>query len=1051
MRTAASLLVTLALASATPAAEIAAGLDPAKALSQYSLQTWTLEQGLPSTTVLALAQTADGYLWLATYEGLARFDGVRFTVFHSANTEGLVSSSIRALAAAPDGTLWIGTHGGGLVRLREGRFRRYSTREGLPTEMVMALHVDASGTVWAGTTGGLARVDGDRVQVVGPFRDSISAILRDRAGFVWVGTHGAGLRRLSPGGEWETLGASRGLPGEVVSSLYEDAEGTLWVGLVGGGLARLRGQRFQAYGLADGLPSDVVWSVMGDRRGTLWIATGGAGLVRMHGGRFTALAGPAGLGETVLYSLFEDREGNLWVGTNGSGLMRLRDGRFTSFNTREGLSHDFVYAIREDAQGVLWAGTSDGLNRLDVGGSPEARWTPQSSCGGRLHNIVRSLAVDLTGALWAGTYGSGACRLRDGRWTTYTRREGLAHDSVRSVLGTRDGSVWVGTIGGLSRLQDGAWRTFTVNDGLPVNSIIGLLEDADGSLWVGTDGGGLARFHDGGSDGSFRRLGTADGLPSNVVLALYRDLDGELWVGTNAGLALWRGGRFATFGTRDGLPSDSVYQVLDDGRGGLWLGTSRGVARVDRASLLEHAGSGSVRLRVQVFDKADGLKSAQCTAPAQPAGWRSRDGRLWFATTRGLSVIDPAQLPREEGPPPVVVEQVTADERTLSPHEPLRLEPGTGSVAFHYTALALGAPGRVRFRYRLEGLDRDWVEARERRVAYYSHLPPGPYRFRVSASHVDGAWNEAGAAVSLEQRPRVYQTWWFTLLLSVAAVAAVLGAHRMRVRRLHTRERDLTRLVDERTRSVLEAKERAEQATREAEEHRRIAEEADALKTELLGIAAHDLRNPLQLVSGLSELMSQGLATGPKVAEFSQAVHDASRRMLEIVNSLLTTAALDRGLELRRSTVDVARLAAAVLDEYGAKAAGKGQRLLLQAEEDCAAVVDHDRIRQVVDNLVSNAIKFSPRGTDVHVVVRGQKGGVRLEVRDHGPGLSEDDLRRAFGRFARLSARPTGGEAATGLGLSIVKGLVELHGGRVWAESEGPGHGAAFIVELPRA
>ncbi len=1039
MTAAAALLVALVLPPAGGAPE-PEGLDPAKALSQYSLETWTLDQGLPNTTVLALAQTPDGYLWLATYEGLARFDGVRFTVFHSANTEGLASSSIRSLAAARDGTLWIGTHGGGLVRLRDGRFTRYSRAEGLPTEMVMALHIDAAGTVWAGTTGGLGRVDGGRVLAVGPYRDSISALLRDREGFLWVGTHGAGVRRLSPSGEWRTFGKAEGLPGEVVSSLYEDAEGSLWIGLVGGGLVRLRGERLQAYGAADGLPSEVVWSVMGDRRGTLWIATGGAGLVRMHDGRFSALAGPEGLGETVLYSLLEDREGNVWVGTNGSGLMRLRDGRFTSFTTREGLSHDFVYAIREDAQGALWAGTSDGLNRFADG-----LWTPQPSCGGRTHNVVRSLAVDGEGALWAGTYGAGVCRLSGGRWTTYTRRDGLAHDSVRSVLGARDGSVWVGTIGGLSRLHGGEWRTFTVADGLPVNSIIGLLEDADGTLWVGTDGGGLALHR----DGRFQKLGTAEGLPSNVVLALYRDLDGELWAGTNAGLALWRRGRFATFGTRDGLPSDSVYQVLDDGRGGLWLGTSRGVARVERASLFEHMGGGG-RLRVQVFDKADGLKSAQCTAPAQPAGWRARDGRLWFATTRGLSVIDPAELRRDQGPPPVLIEEVTADERLLSPREPLRLEPGTGAVAFHYTSPALGAPNRVRFRYRLEGLDKDWVEARERRVAYYSHLPPGPYRFRVTAGSADGVWNEENAMVALEVRPRLYQTWWFTPLLGAAALAVALGAHRLRVSRLHARERSLTRIVDERTRSVVDAKERAEQATREAEQQRRIAEEADALKTELLGIAAHDLRNPLQLVAGLSELMSQGLATGPKVAEFSLAVHDASRRMLEIVNSLLTTAALDRGLELRRSNVDLARLAAVVIDEHGEKAAGKGQRLLLEAEDDCAAVVDHDRMRQVVDNLVSNAIKFSPRGTDVHVVVRGHNGGIRLEVRDNGPGLTADDILRAFGRFARLSARPTGGEAATGLGLSIVKGLVELHGGRVWAESEGPGRGARFIVELPR-
>jgi signal transduction histidine kinase/ligand-binding sensor domain-containing protein len=1032
-------LAPLLLAAGTVCAGAAeVGLDPAKALSQYSLETWALEQGLPNTTVLALAQTPEGYLWLATYEGLARFDGVRFTVFHSANTEALTSSSIRALAVGPDGALWMGTHGAGVVRMSEGRFTRFSTREGLPTDVVLAVHVDADGTAWAGTSGGLARVKGEQAQAVGPFRDSISALRRDRAGYLWIGTHGSGLRRLSPEGTWDTFGIAQGLPGEVVSSVHEDAQGELWVGLVGGGLARRRGERFQAYGAKDGLPSEVVWNVLSDSRGTLWIATGGAGLVRWRDGRFSALSSPEGLGETVLYSLLEDRDGNLWVGTNGSGLLRVRDGRFTTFTTREGLSHDFVYAIREDAEGVLWAGTSDGLNRLHDG-----RWTPEASCGGRVHNVVRSLAVAADGALWAGTYGGGACRRQAGGWKTYTRREGLAHDSVRSVLGTRDGAVWVGTIDGLSRLQQGAWRTFTVADGLPVNSIIGLLEDEDG-LWIGTDGGGLARYR----EGRFERFNSAAGLPSQVVLALYRDTRGEMWVGTNAGLARWSQGRFVTYGTRTGLPSDSVYQILDDGRGALWLGTSRGIVRVERDALLHSVEASPVK--VEVFDKADGLKSAQCTAPAQPAGWRTRDGRLWFPTTRGLAAVDPADLRRDRRPPPVRIESVVAGDRALWSEGDLELAPSTGSLSFHYTALALGTPQRLRFRYRMEGLDPGWVEARERRVAYYTHLPPGRYRFRVTACNGDGACNEEGAALSLVMRPHVYQTWWFRLLVAAGALALVAGAHRVRVRRLEARERALSRLVDERTRHVVEAKERAEQASIEAEQQRRIAEEADALKTELLGIAAHDLRNPLQLVSGLSELMSQGMVPEPKVAELSQAVHDASRRMLEIVNSLLTTSALDRGLELRRSPVDLSRLAAAVLDEHGHKAASKEQRLLLEAAQDCRALVDHDRMRQVLDNLVSNAIKFSPRGRDVRVVVSGEEHGVRVEVRDEGQGLDQEDLARAFGRFTRLSARPTGGEPATGLGLSIVKGLVELHGGRVWIESQGRGRGATFVVELPR-
>lgn len=1025
-------------------AQMARGLDPGKALTQYALDVWTTEQGLPQNTVSTILQTRDGYLWLGTFDGLARFDGLRFTVFTSGNTAELKNSNIRALCEDRQGNLWIGTNGGGLVRLTRGRFVHYSAREGLHNEVVWALHADEEGRVWVGTKGGgLYEVREERLlrHAFGPTAEPVSAIHRDRQGQLWVGTWGDGLWRLDPERGWTRYTVKDGLPSAIVNWLHEDREGSLWIGTTGGGLARLRGGRFLTYSKREGLPSNIVWAMDEDREGTLWIATGG-GLARLRDGRFSTLTANEGLPDNAVYSLRADREGSLWIGTNAAGLARLKGGRFTNYGVREGLSHDYVYPIYQDEQDNIWVGTSEGLNLFRQG-----RWTSYTTRDGLCHDFVRSLAGDGEGGLWVGTYGGGLCRWRAGKWTVFTKRDGLAHDSVRAVLRDRSGRLWVGTVAGLSLLEEGRWRAFKAKDDLPSDSIICLREDRGGSLWIGTDGGGLCRYR----DGRLLTYTPKDGLASSVVLCLYEDDEGTLWIGTNGGLSRFKDGRFATFTTRSGLPSDGIYQILDDGRGGLWIGTGKGVARLAKTALSDHASGRTAFLSPLTLGKADGMKSIQCTAPAQPAGWKARDGRLWFATAKGVAVLDPREVTETTEPVPVLIEALVVDEQTLEPVGPVTLPPGVERIAFHYTGLSLSASEKVRFKYKLEGFDRDWVHAAAQRVAYYTKVPPGRYRFRVVGSAGGDAWGGPEASLALSLTPRFYQTLQFSLLSLLGAVLAALGLHRLRVSRLTARQRELTTLVEERTQSLRQEKERAEDAVQEAERQRGIAEAANALKTELMGIAAHDLKNPLQAVMGLAELVGQGSRATEQVGEISGRIYGSSRRMLRLVDDLLATSALEAGqLELRKRPVDLVALAASVLEELRPRAERKQQELVLSAPECCRLEADEDRLRQVLDNLVSNAIKYSPHGRPVWLTLRSQADTVRFEVKDEGPGLDEEDALRLFGRFERLSARPTEGESQTGLGLSIVKRLVELHGGRVWAEPNEGQQGSTFVVDLPR-
>jgi len=1035
----ASLLLALAPCAF---AQAPSGLDPEKALTQYSLDGWSTDEGLPQSTVNALVQGRDGYLWLGTYDGLARFDGLRFTVFNRRNTGGLKDNGVRALAEDKQGVLWIGTNGGGLSRYADGRFEHLQSGRSGPDDMVWALAADAESGIWAGTNGGtLFRVRGGayEARLTNPGREPINEVLQDRQRAVWVATQGAGLRRLDADGTVTTYTTRDGLPSDYVRALLEDREGRLWIGTSGKGLARFDGRSFRTWAARDGLPDEFISDLLEDRRGSLWLATR-RGLARFRDGAFEVLDKQRGLLDNTLYALYEGQDGTLWIGTQGAGALRLRDGSFAVYSTREGVADEFVSPIVEDAAGVLWAGTPAGLSRFSGG-----RFSSLTTREGLCYDVIRSLWASPAGELWIGSYGGGVCRLKDGRFTRLSTRDGLVHDSVRAVLGTRDGSLWFGTVGGLSRFQQGRFTTYTTADGLPSASVISLAEDREGRLLVGTDGGGIAYVE----AGRVARVVTRrDGLPSDVILALYLDADGVAWVGTNGGLGRLAADDIASYTSQQGLPSDSISQILDDRAGHLWVGTSRGVSRIGKQAFRDVAARGG-SLQPLNLDRADGLKSNQCTAPALPAGYRSRDGRLWFATTQGVAVVDPGRLRATAQPPAAIVESLATGDVEHERRDGMRLGPDVARLSVRYTGVSLLAPERVRFRYRLFGYDQDWVDAGAARSADYTGLRPGAYRFVVEARAGSGDWSPKRASVAFDITPRFTQTPWFFALSGGLALVAGAALYRLRIAQLEARERQLAAVVEDRTRGLQQEKERAERAHQDAERQRRIAQEADALKTDILGIAAHDIKNPLQTILGLSELLA-GRAD-EAVADIGRTMHRSSRRILSLIDDLLATAALEGRVELSLQRMDLAALAARVVEDYRARAEGKRQRLELHAEPGCEAMLDEDRGLDVMSNLVGNAVKYCPRGASIQVVVRGDENQVAFEVRDDGPGLSEDDRARLFRRFERLSARPTGGESSTGLGLYIVKRLTELHGGRVYAESEGHGKGARFVVELPRA
>jgi len=788
-------------------------LDPSQAITRYLHETWGIEKGLEQKDIYALIQTRDQYLWLATSEGLLRFDGYRFQLFSKADIEGLRQSFISTFLESRDGTLWIGSYGGGLIRFRNGRFSLLTSEEGLANNLVRSLAEGNDGSLWIGSFGGVDRFQQGRFThystAEGLSSNNVKALCLDQDGVLWAGT-AQGLCRFR-NGRFHSVPIldSRGMDATTfVNEIRQSRDGGIWVGLHGGGLVHMKGQATSVYTIKDGLSSDFILSLTEDREGNLWIGTMGGGINRLANGRFSAFTTVEGLSNDSVYSLLEDRDGSVWAGTTGNGgLNRFRDAKFINITTREGLSDNQICSLAEGKDGTVWIGGQGGLAfsrdgtvaRYDLGEFYRKR-------------VVRSIVVGNDGSVWIGTEGFGLSRLKNGKMTTFTTRQGLSHDLVWSLCVDREDGLWIGTDDGLTRMQGEKLTRYSVGDGLPSAVIRSIITARDGSVWIGTNDG-LARFQ----NGSFTYFTTREGMSLNMVRSLFEDREGALWIGTlGGGLNRYQDGRFSVFTTREGLAADEIWSIHEDGSGHLWMSCNRGIFRVAKGQLLEVAAGIRKMVRSDFFGRAEGIKDG-CLGGSSPAGCVASDGRIWFPTQSGVFVVDPSRLPVNRSLPALVIEEALIDSRSYPVSTGIVAPPGKGNLEIHYTAMSFLDPEGVIFRYCLEGFDSAWNEVGNRRVAFYTNIPPGEYRFRVSVANRDGKWANTGVLLTIRLRPFFTQTVWFYGLCLLGVIAATLEIFRIRVKRLKTRELELTRLVGVRTEELENTLKQLEEANTELE------------------------------------------------------------------------------------------------------------------------------------------------------------------------------------------------------------------------------------------
>ncbi|MDB6133946.1 MAG: Two component regulator, sensor protein [Verrucomicrobiales bacterium] len=758
------------------------------------VRVWQTEQGLPQNTVTAVTRTRDGYCWIGTLHGLARFDGLRFVVFNSSNTPAFKSDRISALAQDTTGNLWIGTQGGGVVRLRggggdaaaagagAGAFTHFSVAQGLASDMTTCLTAGANGAVWVGTVYGLSCFHGERFTTFrtrdGLPGTEILALATDGAGGIWIGTN------LGPA-HWEKGMLTPHHWLMPVDGLADAGNGEMWVS--GKSFGLLRGQISSVRKMRQMLPLGRVTALSACPGGAAWAAMEDGALWRFESGGKTAVG--AALPPGGIRSLYQDDERNVWAGLNGGGLARLKERQLIPVPAPGGgTGTDAVIALAGDREGRLWAGGASGELMLF---QKDRFHAVDAGPGFGAKGPILTLCAGSGGSLWIGKRGGGLYRWDQGNVSVPDAGGKSIAAVVTALFEDQSGQLWIGTEAeGILNYHGGKFTRFTRRDGFSRDQANCIAQQPDGTLWFGTADGGINCLRNGG----VRTFRTADGLGSDSVRALLVDRAGLLWVGTTDGLSLYRNGRFFSFTARQGLTHGMVSQIGGDNAGHFWLGSNRGLLRVPRGELLEVAEGVRARVTAVPFGSGDGMPSPECPGGRQNATLMDPAGRLWFTTIRGLVAMDrPAPETTPPPAPSAMVEQVALDDGTALA-DPLifgqgvtfpgglTVPPGLRRLEFQFTAPSLRSPEKILFRHRMKGLDADWTYSGTGRNAMYFRLPFGTYEFQVEASGEEGRW--AGSpGVAVVVRPHYWETTLFKAGIGVAVVLAAAGLLGLRSQR----------------------------------------------------------------------------------------------------------------------------------------------------------------------------------------------------------------------------------------------------------------------------
>jgi ligand-binding sensor domain-containing protein/signal transduction histidine kinase len=941
-------------------------------LPGFTKRLWDSQDGLPDQTIQDFAQSTDGSLWIATKIGLMRFDGVRFAMFDRGPAAAALERGVNCLLVSRDGSLWIGTEGGGLVRLRSGSFQRYSTAGGVANEFVRAIYEDRNGEIWMGSDQGLFRVTGASITkidgIAGTPSIFVRAIAEDQHGHLWVG----GTAILEFNGrafvrEYPLVG---GPSNNLITSMFSARNGTLWVGTLSG-LHRLveAGILERVAGI-----SAQVDSIRESSNGTIWIGTVGQGLFDYRHSQLFRV-GPEYLPSKTVKALLEDREGNIWIGTQ-TGILRLSSTPLSIVPFPGGADSEFE-TLLHDNDGSIWVGASEHLFHIQDGAAEPAAFP------GLPHLRARVLLRDRERRLWIGTDGAGLY-LEDGSHITrFSTGNGLINDFVRAILESRDGSVWVGTDGGLTHLGPKGSENLGTPQGLAYFSVTALFEDRSGDVWVGTSRG-LTHI----SHGRIVNDAVTAALAQEQLWCINEDASGELWFGASSGLYGLKNGKLIHLTSAQGLASNTIYEILDDAKGNIWLGSPNAISRLSRSDLDTFKEGSSVSL--SFYEDSSDMDSATLYGGMQPEGAVAPNGDVWFPSNRGAIHIAANKIVPATSSS-VTIDGIVAEGQPVPLEQKIDLQPGNAQLEISYAVIRLGSQEGIRYRYMMEGLE-SWHEVFTRRTAYYTHLPPGNYRFRVQAYEVGNPGAVSEASILIAQRPHVYATPWFLVCCAAAIVGIAFLVYRIRLRQMKIRFQAVS------------------------EERARLAREM------------HD--TVIQGCVGVSTLLEAALGVDtPDEPLRDQLLNYATDQVRTTIES-----ARDAVWSLRNasaSTSDVGFLCERIAHQFQSESGIPVECRIAGTPVKLGEQATHEIVMTVKEAIANAVAHGDPSRIHIDVCFSGQE--VAIEIRDNGRGFEPDSIQSNNGHYGIVGMQER---------MHLLRGTLKI-------ESE-PARGTNVRIVVPR-
>lgn len=1037
---------------------------------------WTTDDGLPVNSINSILQDHSGYIWLATYDGLVRFNGTSFKTFKRSDYPGLVNNRIDFIFEDSSERLWILGEYETVIKYENHEFTPYDGSNGFTNANADHIVEDKAGDIWIGTKDGVFRYSQNQLKHF--TQTPVNYVVAGPNASVWIASgnsvqvikdetvHDVEMNLENPLGEiiklyfsqknelwlittdgiWKKSGSEfhhvvvdNSIASDEFAVFLEVEENELFIGGSNGFYHIEESNRI----ISDKhfLPNISIREMKKDSNGRIWIIAWNGELYLFNYTEESIILVSRELGfvDERVSGMMEDRAGNLWFIADPGGLHQLESAQVRHITTKQGLSVDNVISVFEDRDKQIWVGTRDGgLNLIkdkEIAVFGLKKQFPMT--------VVNTIAQQKNGRIWIGTYRNGLFTMNsDG--SEIRKVQGVNKEFGVYAIHHSNNETWIGTEAGLIKITDNKLTLFDESDGLPHPFVRVIIEDIAGGLWLGTNGGGIAYFK---NEKVQKICNKENGLSSNRIRTIHIDEKNAniIWVGSeDRGLTRIKNGEATIFLKKDGLHDEVIHQILEYDNT-LWMSTNRGIFNVQKKEFNDFAEGNISQITSQVFGKSEGMLKIEGNGGSQFAGIKTSDKKLLFSTQAGIAVIAPDQFEQRSPPEFVLIEELVVKGKDYYQNQNLVFPEGTLSLEINFAALTYHSPSKIEFAYKTEGLENDWTYIGNRHVVYFYNLSYGTYTLIIRARNVSGTWSDSTASVTFSIQPHFYETGWFLFAMILAGIGIIVGLIKLRFNQLQKRQHLLETMIGERTEDL-------EREKLEVERQKEVIEELVQAKDHFFTNISHELRTPLTLVLGpLQQLNEKRNLSEEKRIRLLSTANQNGKRLQDLVEQVLDVTRLDsNNLDFNPIMIDIVRFLRRMVDSFESLADSKKIRLKFEIQlKELYLPVDKDKFQKIITNLLSNAVKFTPENGNITLSVNDRVDTVEITLTDSGCGIEEQHLSQIFDRFHSNEKHISGGGNGLGVGLALTKEYVMLHQGSITVKSK-KNEGSVFTLNLPK-